>query len=368
MEKQLAMLSVRKYYLSMVIRRRKNQMKLFHIISFVVFLMANADNAFSAGKAVFWKDGEIWTVNQDKSELKQLTKDRTIKISPVWSPDGTKIAYCIGLDHKIPLGKIVIIDNSGKVIKDFNIPSSDENDVVREVTRINWIDANRIGVTGQVNMSVSIYSIVEISSIQLVNILYGQQFVWSPDNKKILVGGWYPYLTPEPFYQSDYVEISENPYQRMQKKFIEIVEGENAIYPTPNERKQEIIEKKYHRFQSELSWSPDGEQVAVVDEFGDEVTRNLYLIIVNGQTKTVKKVPFQGSVIGVKKIYWSTDKRFLYLSAKDKGWEVDSITGVIMAITNDQLKAKVPAYADELSKKQIIEELKGSEANWYFGN
>ncbi len=202
----------------------------------------------------------------------------------------------------------------------------------------------------------------------IINEFPGRQFVWSADKRKLAMGGWFPHLTSEPYYKSDYIEINESPYSPPNKEFWQTAEGESAIYPTPSEREQEISQKKYHIFQSDISWSSDGGQVAVVDEFGDESTRNQYLVIVNVQTKTVNKISLQSSMTDIDKIYWSTDKRYIYLARPDRGWVVDSDTNIVTEITIEQLKAKVPAYADELRRDQIIKNLDGSEANWYFGN
>jgi len=43
---------------------------------------------------------EIYTMNFDGSDLKQLTKHRSITLSPAWSPDGEKIAYSLIAKNK----------------------------------------------------------------------------------------------------------------------------------------------------------------------------------------------------------------------------------------------------------------------------
>src|SRR5207249_6042177 len=41
---------------------------------------------------------QIFTMNADGSDVRQLTSDSLIKSQPAWSPDESKIAYMVNLD------------------------------------------------------------------------------------------------------------------------------------------------------------------------------------------------------------------------------------------------------------------------------
>src|SRR5881397_2844515 len=57
---------------------------------------------------------EVWTAKADGSDLRQLTNDGLEKSSPLWSPDGTKIAYSHGFGFgQKPMAEIIIITTKG---------------------------------------------------------------------------------------------------------------------------------------------------------------------------------------------------------------------------------------------------------------
>lgn len=56
-------------------------------------------------------DFEIFTINRDSSELRQVTVNNVDDLGPVWSPDGSKIAYYSALDGDF---EIYIMDADGR--------------------------------------------------------------------------------------------------------------------------------------------------------------------------------------------------------------------------------------------------------------
>lgn len=51
------------------------------------------DDSSDGGMLAFSKDGDIWSMNPDGSDLTRLTTDPALDRFPSWSPDGTKIAF-----------------------------------------------------------------------------------------------------------------------------------------------------------------------------------------------------------------------------------------------------------------------------------
>ncbi|MCI0488871.1 MAG: hypothetical protein L0229_19950 [Blastocatellia bacterium] len=72
--------------------------------------------AFDAHQRGLWEsdDGgwEIWSQNADGSDRKQLTRNSVNDWGPAWSPDGTRIAYCSGLNNRYEIW-VMKADGSG---------------------------------------------------------------------------------------------------------------------------------------------------------------------------------------------------------------------------------------------------------------
>lgn len=83
--------------------------------------VAFSRNASNEGEAVYNYD--IYVMNIDGSELKQVTTDPEFDAEPVWSPDGSRILFTSGRDHNFRLYAISP-DGSGEVDLSPNSPTS----------------------------------------------------------------------------------------------------------------------------------------------------------------------------------------------------------------------------------------------------
>src|ERR1700676_1978863 len=96
---------------------RGDFMKNILFLTFAV-LISGAQIAPLAVKSVFVKDNEIF-VATDGSQPRQVTRDGIGKFLPLWSKDGSKIAFNQVIDAKRGLGELVVIDERGHQINDF---------------------------------------------------------------------------------------------------------------------------------------------------------------------------------------------------------------------------------------------------------
>ncbi|HEY4160983.1 MAG TPA: LpqB family beta-propeller domain-containing protein [Candidatus Saccharimonadales bacterium] len=69
---------------------------------------------------------QIYTVNADGSDVQQLTSDGNENITPVWSPDGTKIAY-VGEDFSDQTDQIFVMNADGSDPVDITNDDSTQN-------------------------------------------------------------------------------------------------------------------------------------------------------------------------------------------------------------------------------------------------
>ncbi len=127
---------------------------------------------------------EIYVMNIDGTEPKQITSHRSIAFSPAWSPDGTKIAYSLYTKHK---GNIKNID-----LYEFNFASS----TVRMLSNRKGInsgasyspDGKKIALTMSFLGNPEIFSLDPSNgTVTRINKSMGVDVdpIWSPDGKKI---------------------------------------------------------------------------------------------------------------------------------------------------------------------------------------
>ncbi len=316
-----------------------------------MLLATFAYEAQAKGRAVYEKGDDLWIVDDDGSNLKQLTRGGNGGNTPVWSPDGTKIAFFVGFPYEKTVGKLTVIDASGKISKNLSLPSRNmEEGYIRFIDKLDWIDSNKIGVEGSMDPSTDVYRMIDLTSGKEIKSYFGAKFVWSTTKTNIAMRGWYPQDAPAEI-KSDYIQVDEE-----------------TIYPTDDVREQEIMQNIIHRFTSYIYWSTNGDQLAVIDVINEVSGISKYLVTVTFASKTPKKIPLSGDIKKVDLIYWSDNEQLLYLIEKDNGWEVDSQTNAVNQMSIDQLKTKVPQYAEKLKRDKLIKDLDGQQANWFLGN
>lgn len=108
-------------------------------------------------------NGDVVTMSsQSPANLVPLTHDAGINLSPVWSPDGSKIAYTrlahrwTGADHG---GELIVIDPGGRILSRTSVDY---------VTNLIWIDERRVMISDSINPSASYYSVIDVRNGKFV--------------------------------------------------------------------------------------------------------------------------------------------------------------------------------------------------------
>jgi len=144
-----------------------------NVIACVIFLVisTSASSAQSdAMKSVYRKANDIFvTVVGGKSRL--LINDNIPKGNPLWSKDGSKIAFERDIASSIALDDLVIIDPvSGAEITSLKIcPEATELQcAINRVEGIEWLDEGRIAVQGNINPSTSQTFVYDLKTEKVV--------------------------------------------------------------------------------------------------------------------------------------------------------------------------------------------------------
>jgi hypothetical protein len=153
----------------------------------VFFVLPSASSDLAPGtKVVFLNEDEVISVNGDGSQQKTLTQGGVPKERPVWSPDGTKIAYVTALSAENvfrppkALAQIHVIDADGNPIKTIPVPAEmpDGTPIVgmRFVENSGWYSESAVFVSGSENPHYTEYRIFDVASAKLVQVYAGYGF------------------------------------------------------------------------------------------------------------------------------------------------------------------------------------------------
>jgi hypothetical protein len=154
-------------------------------VALFVFVSVSSDVA-PGTKVVFLRENEVVSVNADGSEQKSLTHDGIPKERPVWSPDGTKIAYVTAPSAENvfhppkALALINVIAADGKPIKTIPLPAEMPDGTpiegMRFVENNGWYSDSAVFVSGSENPHYAEYRIFDVASAKVVNVYAGYGF------------------------------------------------------------------------------------------------------------------------------------------------------------------------------------------------
>jgi hypothetical protein len=231
------------------------EVRMKKLLILAIFLVcSNTASGDSGISGVFIKNDEI-VVSTDDARQIQLTYDRTPKNHPVWSKDGTMIAFTEETDKWVALDRLVVISRDGKLLYNFLIhPVVPGLEVVgmRYVERIEWVTNSKIAVSGSINPFTVENIIFDLSTREISrNFLSDGYPVYSPDGLHVAYISPVPHFTPRSDRESELV-----------------VDNDQPVYP-PVDTKVDFI--------SGPAWSADGQTLAIVATILDTKISNIVI-------------------------------------------------------------------------------------------
>jgi hypothetical protein len=226
--------------------------RLFRATAIAVALAASCA-IFVGVRAAETTESAILAVGADKSgDLVLRSQDgvaRTLihggmaRRKPVFSPDGSRIAFVQATDPHLARAALVVVDLDGHELTRVLIePVVGETRYagMRYVEAIRWLTPNRLVVRGSLNPSQSQYYVVDIASGRLLDDVIDDtsSAVWSPDALHVAT------TTGEPHFESDEDHAPS----------IEI--DRHMVYPTTPTRDIAIV--------ASPQWSTDGRSLGWV--------------------------------------------------------------------------------------------------------
>jgi len=222
-------------------------------LALLLTLAAGVGYSFAQGtdiKAAYVKDGEIFTIGADGQE-RRLTEDGIANGGPLWSKDGTKIAFSRKIDRAVALADLVVVDpENGRTLADIRIcPVTSDTPAVQcgmnYVERIEWLTADKIAAAASINPSTDDTLVFDLRA------------------GKVLMD-----------YTDDYTDDNGGAVFSSDGEHVADVTG--ALHWTPDSESAPELDIGYQRVYpakgvhvtllSQAAWSDDGKEVAVVAE------------------------------------------------------------------------------------------------------
>lgn len=247
--------------------------------SFIAALMTTLVPAHGDPVKILFINGtEIFVSSGGGEQPRQVTADGTEKYLPVWSKDGSMIAFVKTVPDGQALGNLVVIDENGRLLQTLLFRRAEDfAGGMRFIESLEWLGRDRIAISGSVNPSLTETAIVDLATGTEQGRIFddGPGADFSPDGKHFVYSSGSPHFTPEsnrePALYVDYARVFPEKGSRI-------------------------------RFVSGRRWSPDSEQVAVVAL--DPATKRQTMIVWSGDDK-VSEAPVTIPSESIDDLLWS---------------------------------------------------------------
>lgn len=270
-----------------------------------------------------------------------LTHDQIPKYLPVWSKDGSMIAFIEKTGPDQALAGLVVIDRNGKKIAEILVQPAGGHEVeMRTVETVQWLTARRVAVIGSLDPSTSKFVIYDLISKRKVDesVFNGLYPSFSPDGLHAAYEDGSPHFTPEderrPTLNIDY----------------------KRVFPTSGRRVE---------FELDPRWSPDSRTLAVIaSDYGTKERK-----VVSWRADAgVKEVPFPTDLGTTKHLFWKD--QVLYVDSALGGSASSAQTWGIAGGRGRPTPAhatdpRIAAAALQAQLREQIERAQGSDPNFW---
>lgn len=248
-------------------------------------------------KSVFVKDNEVFTLDAVGGAPQQITHDGSPKALPVWSPDGTRVAFLRGSRTADNL-TLVVLSQSGVVEREMALSSSQLSGM-RFIERAEWNASSRLILSGSINPSTVEHDLIDPRTGQPEGSYLSDGFCMalSGDGEHVAYHSQIPHFTPEASRRPRLCIDAECAFDRS-----------GGGYPGP---------EVHWEFPSCPVWNSAGTEVA---DLARVFPTGAYKVIVRqvGERTSVYPLPWQGDS-NVRLAWQGLD---LFILSADSGWRL----------------------------------------------
>ncbi len=323
----------------------KNRSRLFALLLTLAVGLGYAFAQSSAVKAVYVKSNNLFTIGAD-GKPQQLTFDGIPKGNPLWSKDGTKIAFERKIDRGVALDNLIVIDpETGQTLATLLIcpTSPGEEYDVRYIEGFEWLTEDKIVAKGSIDPSSTHTFVYDINTGKELTdyVDHDGGAVFSPDGEHAATRNGSPHFTPEPDRAPELDIDNQRVYPA------------NGIHPV---------------FLSKPAWSQDSEKVAVVVE--DDESKQPSVVVCGlkgGCPSTALPTPAKLSPDDRFIIQWKDGRVFASYPASFFTWAHGTVPETTWSLQPGDANAVVSAprpsaYDSQLSYQNQVQKLGGDAA------